>query len=91
MAYVDDVVAHHHPAQGPRAGRELLLARNELWVSWLRRPPGVAAAATIRALRQRRLRALAAAVRGLPWIVRERQVVPARVEAAARRLERRDP
>jgi GT2 family glycosyltransferase len=38
LAYVPEVVAHHHPAPGPeRAGRQVHMARNELWTMWLRR------------------------------------------------------
>jgi GT2 family glycosyltransferase len=88
LAYADDVVAHHHPVPGSRPGRDALLARNELLVTWLRRPARVAAAATARALRHGHLPAVAAAARALPWILRERRVLPAGVEAAARRLER---
>jgi GT2 family glycosyltransferase len=86
LAYVDDVVAHHHPSPGPRPGRERVLQRNDLWVTWLRRPPGVAVATTVRYLRDGHLGAVADAARGLPWVLRERRVVPARVDAAARRL-----
>jgi N-acetylglucosaminyl-diphospho-decaprenol L-rhamnosyltransferase len=86
LAYVDDVVAHHHPSAGPRVGRDQLLLRNDLWVTWLRRPLAVAAVATARCLQDGHVGAVAAAARGLPWILRERRVVPAGVEAAARQL-----
>src|SRR5215212_793123 len=40
MAYVDDVVVHHHPSQIGRddAGRRRVQVRGRLWVTWLRRP-----------------------------------------------------
>jgi GT2 family glycosyltransferase len=86
LAYADDVVAHHHPSGTPRAGRERRMLRNDLWVTWLRRPADVAIAATVRCLQDGHVGAVAAAARGLPWVLRERRVVPARVEAAARLL-----
>jgi GT2 family glycosyltransferase len=86
LAYVDDVVAHHHPSASPRIGRDELLLRNDLWVTWLRRPRDVAIAATVRCLQDGHVGAVAAAARGLPWVLRERRVVPAGVDAAARRL-----
>jgi GT2 family glycosyltransferase len=88
LAYADDVVAHHHPVPGPRPGRDALLLRNELLVTWLRRPARVAAAATARALRRGHVPAVAAAARALPWVLLERRVLPAGVEQAVRRLER---
>jgi GT2 family glycosyltransferase len=88
LAYACDVVAHHHPARGQRPGRDALLVRNALLVTWLRRPAPVAVAATARALRQGHAPAVAAAARALPWVLHERRVVPAGVEATARLLER---
>jgi GT2 family glycosyltransferase len=86
LAYVDDVVAYHHPSAGPRIGRAQLMLRNDLWVTWLRRPLDVAIDTTVRCLQDGHVEAVAAAARGLPWILRERRVVPADVDAAARRL-----
>jgi GT2 family glycosyltransferase len=91
LAYAGDVVAHHHPSRGQRPGRDALLVRNALLVTWLRRPAPVAVAATARALRQGHTPAVAAAARALPWVLRERRVVPAGVEAAARLLDRDRP
>jgi N-acetylglucosaminyl-diphospho-decaprenol L-rhamnosyltransferase len=88
LAYAADVVAHHHPTRVRRPDRDALLVRNALLVTWLRRPAPVAVAATARALRQGQAPAVAAAARALPWVLRERRVVPAGVEAAARLLER---
>jgi GT2 family glycosyltransferase len=86
LAYVEDVVAHHHPSTGPRLDRDRRVLRNDLWVTWLRRPLDVAIDTTVRCLQDGHVGAVAAAARGLPWILRERRVVPADVDAAARRL-----
>jgi GT2 family glycosyltransferase len=86
LAYVEDVVAHHHPERGPRQGRARRMVRNDLWTSWLRRPPDVAARATLAALRPRDLAGLADAARGLPWVLRERRRLPRAVERDVRRV-----
>jgi GT2 family glycosyltransferase len=94
LSYVDDVVAHHHPASGcGRTGREATVLRNRLWAAWLRRPVAAAAAETGRALAASRPRAaipgLCDAVRGVGWVCRERHVLPRAVERDVRRLGRR--
>lgn len=44
LAYVDGIVAHHHPMPHPdRAGRARLITRNAVLTAWLRRPFPVAA------------------------------------------------
>jgi GT2 family glycosyltransferase len=93
LAYVDDVVAHHHPQPGPgRSGRRRLQERNRLLSSWLRRPVGTAARDTWSVARQARhpeLRgALLDAARRAPAAWRQRRLLPAEVEADVRRLER---
>jgi GT2 family glycosyltransferase len=79
LVYVDALVAHHHPS-GVRdaAGRRATTVRNDLWFAWLRRPLGTAlrhtAAAAAAGLRDPAARkGVAAAVRGLPWVVRRRR------------------
>jgi GT2 family glycosyltransferase len=95
LAYVDDIVIHHHPsARRDAGGRRGLLVRNALWCAWLRRPLVRALAITAGVARQAARdgaarRGLVAALGGLGWIVRRRQVVPPAVEAGLRRLERR--
>jgi GT2 family glycosyltransferase len=93
MCYRDDVVVHH-AASALRDSRERrrLGIRNTLWTTWLRRPlPS--------ALRRTRAivaslppdvtsaRALAQALAGVPWVVRERHPVPPEVEYGLRLLE----
>ncbi|WP_432492218.1 glycosyltransferase family 2 protein [Kineococcus gypseus] len=50
LAYVEDVVAHHHPSvsRSPAHVRRELLGRNYLLTAWMRRPLPVAAARTAR-------------------------------------------
>ena len=85
LAYVDAVVAHHHPVGG-HPERSTVEVRNELWSVWLRRPVGRARARTLAGLRHRpggAVRALARAA----WILPRRRRVPARVERAVRAAE----
>ena len=90
LAYVDDVVAHHHPGgAGPRPGRRRLQIRNSLLSAWLRRPLGVVlrrSAAVVDDADGRR--ALVDVARRLPRALRERRVLPPEVEAQVRLLER---
>src|SRR5215210_9313034 len=86
LAYVDSVVAHHHPAGGgQRPGRRAAMLRNEMWSAWLRRPVPAAARRTAELIARSGARAhtaagVAQAVRGVRWVARERRVVPAHVE-----------
>ncbi len=89
------VVCHWPPPASPerRADRIADVVRNDLWSAWLRRPARRLPAATLRALAdggagRQTLRGAAAALRGLPWVARERRPLPPEVEAAMRRLER---
>jgi hypothetical protein len=91
--WAEDVVVHHAPsrARDPRLRRQLGI-RNTLWTQWLRRPVPAAWRATRRVLGSapRDLATATAvgwALRGLPWVLRERRVVPARVEHGLRLLE----
>ncbi len=78
LAYCDDVTAVHHPEPGAaRPGRRARLVRNRLWTAWLRFSAGAAWTATTRtahaALSDGGVRAgFCDAVRGMPWVLRER-------------------
>ncbi len=94
LAHVPEIVAHHAPstARDPHRRRHDGI-RNTLWFTWLRRPAGPAlrrTVALVRRLPRDRVSAaaLVAAVSGLPWVLRERRVVPPPVEQGYRRLER---
>ena len=93
QAYLEDVVAHHHPENGGDSSeRDYVELRNGLWSAWLRRPLGSALRRTAQLLARHRREPWAAAalrdaLRGLPWVARERRPVPASVEAARRRLD----
>jgi GT2 family glycosyltransferase len=89
LAYVNSVVAYHHPDGGDdRARRSALLLRNELWTAWLRRRlPGAmrtTARLAMRAAREGQLGALAEAARGAPWVLAQRRPLPESLERAAR-------
>ena len=92
MGYVPELVVHHHPSSlRDAARRRALIARNALWCALLRRPLSSVIAEARRMLAQphwvERWSNVGATLRALPWILRERRVVPAQVDAA---LARRD-
>lgn len=90
LSYVDALVVHHLPRQRGRspALRKLLEERNRLLTTWLRRPLAMGAGRGADALRSADGRAaLVAALRELPWVLRHRRPVPARIEAALRHLQ----
>ena len=92
LAYVDEVVAHHHPSSSrDPSGRRRVQVRNALWSTWLRRPLGGAARQTAHlaalALHQPGARSgILLALLGLPWVLRERRPVHPELEAALRTL-----
>jgi N-acetylglucosaminyl-diphospho-decaprenol L-rhamnosyltransferase len=93
LAYVDRVVAHHHPSNRRDPGaRRRGEVRNRLWVVWLRRPltevlAQTAAAACAALGHPAARRGLAAAVAGLPWVLRERRAIGPALEGRLRLLE----
>ncbi|MEW1955441.1 glycosyltransferase [Terrabacter sp. NPDC080008] len=93
LAYVPEVVAHHHASVLRDAHlRRRHGIRNTLWFTWLRRPLGSAVRRTARLLvRLPRDRVTAQgvldALRGARWVARERRVVPPEVEQGYRLLE----
>jgi hypothetical protein len=93
MCYRDDVVVHHAPStvRDSRERRRLGI-RNTLWTTWLRRPLPSALRRTRAIIASlppdaTSARALAQAVAGLPWVIREHRAVPPAVEHALRLLE----
>ena len=93
LAYVEEVEAHHHPSKSrDPAERRRSGVRNTLWFTWLRRPLSTVARHTWSAARAAAgdagVRAgFVEALRGLPWVVRERRVLPNSVEEDLRRLD----
>jgi GT2 family glycosyltransferase len=90
LAYVEEVVAHHHPDPKPRRGRSAAVQRNAVWSAWLRLPLAFAARETIALVARARSDgnariALGGALRGIPWVVRERRRVPPARRAANER------
>lgn len=91
LVYADDVVAHHHPSPSGRGARNHREIRNALWTAWLRRPLGPALARSAGLLAgggRDGPAALGAALRELPWVVRERRVAPLEVERGLQATER---
>ncbi|HEY2268024.1 MAG TPA: glycosyltransferase [Streptosporangiaceae bacterium] len=93
MCWAEDVIVHHAASvvRDPRQ-RRILGIRNTLWTAWLRRPPAGALRRTVAVLRSvpkdpASAAAVAQAVAGLPWVLRDRRVIPPSVEAGLRRLE----
>lgn len=91
--WAEDVVIHHAPsgARDPRLRRQLGI-RNTLWTQWLRRPARSAWRATRWVLGtapkdRATVAAVGWALLGLPWVLRERRVVPAHVERGLCLLE----
>lgn len=91
LAYVEEVVAHHHPSpsRDPHGRRELA-ARNAVLTAVLRRPWSVVARRSLAALREgpRGWHGLRDAVPRLPRALARRRELPPEVERARRLLER---
>jgi GT2 family glycosyltransferase len=94
IVYADALTVHHKPSMVRDTGRRRqLVARNALWVAWMRLPRDVAWRRTRQALHamkanQTLLRDGLDALRGLPWALRHRREVPPRVEAMRRLLHK---
>src|SRR5699024_5268204 len=93
MCWAEDVLIHHRPSQQRTAARRRQLGlRNALWTLGLRRPVRSVFRRGAQILRSApadrvTLGAVAEALRGLPWVLRDREVVPAHVEKGLRLLE----
>jgi GT2 family glycosyltransferase len=93
LCYLADLTVHHQAsrARDPHKRRRDGI-RNTLWTTWLRRPARPALRRTLHLLRtlpRDRVTALGLldAVRGVPWLVRERRVLPPHAEARFAALE----
>ncbi|MGY1886568.1 glycosyltransferase family 2 protein [Blastococcus sp. SYSU DS0753] len=93
LCYLEQLTLHHQAstARDPHKRRADGI-RNTLWTTWLRRPFRPALRRTVHLLRtvprdRITARGLAQAVRGLPWVLRERRVLPPHAEARFAALE----
>src|SRR3954468_1464819 len=93
LCYLPQLTIHHQAstARDPHKRRADGI-RNTLWTTWLRRPARPALRRTLHLLRtvprdRVTARGLAQAVRGLPWVLRERRVLPPHAEARFAALE----
>jgi GT2 family glycosyltransferase len=93
LCYLPTATVHHQASLARDATlRRLLGIRNTLWFTWLRRPPRSALQRTVELARTvppdaTSARAFWAAMRGLPWVLRERRPVAPEVEAQIQLLE----
>lgn len=83
LCYVEDVVAHHHPATGRSPGGELVQRRNAVLSAWMRRPVDRALAASVKDPK-----AFGAALPRLRQALRQRRELPDHLEAQVRAIER---
>ncbi len=96
LCYVPRLIVHHYPStRRDGFSRRWHILRNALWSAWLRRPLSGVLRKTGHLVRsaprtRETYRGLAAAVTGLPWVLRQRRVVPPKVERMFRLLERSD-
>ena len=92
ICYAHEVVTHHHPSPArDRGARRLMLARNRIWLAWLRLPPAIAWRETRgilgEAAAEGQLRpVLRQVLGGLPWLLRRRCALPPRVVAMYRQI-----
>jgi GT2 family glycosyltransferase len=87
MRYCDDIVLYHDPSPINRVPdeRRRLTLRNRLWTVWLRHSVAFAIRATRWYLHEARSdpivrQAFLDAVRGLPWVLRERRPISRTLE-----------
>jgi GT2 family glycosyltransferase len=85
VVYAPQLLAHHHPSpQRDRKDRHRVVARNAIWVAWLRLPWTTAMRESLRMLRYALahgvfISAARSALVEAPWVVRNRRVVSDRV------------
>lgn len=94
IVYAPQLTVHHHPsAKRDGKTRRLFLFRNAIWVAWMRLPLASAVQETARICRQAYEcgvlgTALISAMRGLPWILRKRKVIPHEIAGFYRMVRR---
>jgi len=92
LAYVPALTVHHYPSQQRDVVRRRnCLARNALWICWMRLPLRLALRETMRILRAARrdggvASGLLDALSGLPWVLARRRVIPPQVARLYRML-----
>jgi GT2 family glycosyltransferase len=97
MMYAADVVAHHHPSSRRSSRqRQALLLGNRIRIAWLRLSAPTAWQESVAALREARALSLTPPVlrrllRGLPWMLARRRVVPRPVERMYRTVHASPP
>jgi GT2 family glycosyltransferase len=83
IVYAEHLVLHHHPSPvRDSAQRRRLLARNAAWVAWMRLPLGEACLLSLRAvgtLLREGGHGIVDLLRGIPWALRRRRLVPGEV------------
>jgi GT2 family glycosyltransferase len=94
MRYVPEVVMHHQPSTANVDRLRGYGVRNTLWTAWLHRPPAGALRWTAYTLLDRPLNkdwvwGVAMALRGLPWVLRNRSAADPTLEQDLRHLDRR--
>jgi GT2 family glycosyltransferase len=86
LCYVEDVVAHHHPAAERAPGGDIVERRNAVLASWMRRPVHRAVQASLQDPR-----AFRAAVPRLRQALRQRRALPKHLERQIRKASERRP
>lgn len=94
LRYREDIVAHHWPSVANAPKLRAYGLRNALWTCWLHRRFGSACRYTLALLADAPktsdwLRAMLMTVRGLPWVWRARDPLPAHLDEQLRTLDRR--
>ncbi len=93
LCYLEDLTVHHHPSRArDRHRRRRDGIRNTLWFTWLRRPLRPMLRRTWDVLAQLprdrvSVAGVLLALRGLPWVLRERRPLPPHAEGRFRALE----
>jgi GT2 family glycosyltransferase len=86
LCYVEDVVAHHHPAVERAPDGDIVERRNAVLATWMRRPVHRAVAASLKDPA-----AFRAAVPRLRQALRQRRALPKHLEAQIRKASERPP